>query len=328
MALKRSVYGKLFAMATALLLLLCACATPVGVQNPDERAFSDAQRIYRDSSLVVSGTCLQMHTDADGNNCYDLKVEEVIAGNASLGDIIHITDGSMKTGESYLLYLDLGEDAYYTEDSYGYTLVSDGALHISDGNVTMGNTKVSLSELKRNISSMKSVITMPYLSYYYSTLNELALAVDEIFIGEVVRMPAMADYSFRANADGTSMENTMPASIVRIRVFGSSTGIHNYGDTISMIYAPAMSANVMDAATLQPRSFSEKQVPSLQVGDIYIFFLIKGPDAKQDYYFPVNPMQGYTALEGNSVRSTYVNTALSSYRDLDALITDIRSTLD
>lgn len=78
-------FWKPVAMALAVGAFACACATPVGAQLSDERALSDVQRIYKNAALVVMGECVQSHINSEGDTCYDLSVEEVVAGCAQAG---------------------------------------------------------------------------------------------------------------------------------------------------------------------------------------------------------------------------------------------------
>jgi len=87
---------KLLALLIAALFFACACSSATGARAADERVWSDAQRIYRSSSLVVLGECVRAHLNEDGVTCYDLTVGEVLAGRASEGDLIHCADGAMK----------------------------------------------------------------------------------------------------------------------------------------------------------------------------------------------------------------------------------------
>ena len=314
---------KLLAMCISLALLLCACAAPV--LNTDGRAYSDVQRVYRDASLVVRGVCTRIHVNADGLNCYDFRVDELIAGAAEVGSILHIINGAMKADDEYLLYLALGEDVPYAEDTHSYVVLTDAPLKISGGKVTFNGTKIALNEIRRDIAAIKSVIAMPYNSYYYKELSALVKAADDIFIGEVVSEPTLMPRRFRADSNGASVENEMPASIVRVKALGVTAGPHNYGDEITLVYAPSMSSDIIDAATLRPVAYGEDKAPILEKGRLYIFFLIHGPDAKQDYHFAVNPMQGFVEIAGNDVFCSYVNSAVADYFDLNALVLDIRA---
>lgn len=323
-------FWKPVAMALLICVFACACAVPAGAPLSGERALSDAQRIYKSAALVVMGKCVQSHTNSDGDTCYDLCIEEVIAGSAGTGDVIHCTQGAMKTGETYLLYLAEGEDAYHTEDMRRYELLSDAPLPVSEnGTVSFSGTQLSLSEIKQDIERMNAVITAPATAYYYKTLSALIEAADEIFIGRVSSVPGIEDMPFRAQSDGTIVENTLPAAIARVEAYGALKGALNYGDTVELVYAPAMSANLVDAATLKAISYGEENAPALEEGAVYLFFLMQSPDAKQDYRFSVNPMQGYVQIDQNDgVHVSYVNRALFGYEELGCLVREIRAVME
>ena len=76
---------KLIVITLAVGLFACACAAPVTAPLSDARALSDVQRIYKNATLVVMGKCMQAHINSDGDTCYDLCIEEVIAGTRGGG---------------------------------------------------------------------------------------------------------------------------------------------------------------------------------------------------------------------------------------------------
>lgn len=310
--------------------MLAACAAPVSTGNAGEMVQSELQRIYKKAALVVTGLCVQQHINSDGDTCYDLSVEEVIAGTAAEGELIHCTEGQMEAGERYLLYLAEGEEMFYTEDTNRYELLSETPLALSgEGMVKYADAEIPLDVLKQDIRRMDAVITAPSSFYYYKTVRELAEAADEIFIGRVISMTAEQDRAFRAQAEGTVVENTLPASVVQVEAYGSLKGALNYSDRISLVYAPKTGAGVVDAGTLQPVPFGEGSVPPLETGGVYLFFLIQSPDAKQDYRFAVNPLQGYAAVDAeDNVKVPQVNRALSGFEELDVLVKEIRRVLE
>ncbi len=314
------------AIALALAAFVCACAAPTGVNLSDERALSDVQRIYKSAAMVVMGECLQSHINSNGDTCYDLSVTEVIAGNALAGDVIHCTEGAMKDGQSYLLYLAEGEDMYHTEDMMRYKLLSDGPLPVSEsGIVDFGGTQLGLSDIKQDIARMDAVITAPAMAYYHKTLAALSEAADEVFIGRVKSVSPERSMAFRSHTDGTTVENTLPASIAVVEAYGVLKGALNYGDEIELVYSPAMSANLVDAGTLKTVSYGAEDAPELLEDEVYLFFLQQSPDAKQAYRFSVNPMQGYVRVDtGDNVHVPYVNRALQGYRDLADLVEELR----
>lgn len=322
---------RLMALIVAVLLLFCACSSATGTKVSDERVWSDAQRVYRNSSLVVMGKCVRSHINEDGVTCYDLLVDEVLAGTAARGDLIHCTDGAMKENETYLLYLgDDDAEVYYSEDTSGFTLLTDGPLPVNgEGEVVFSGVKLSLSAIRENIAEQNAVITAPSETYYYKDLASLTNASEEIFIGRVAQLPRLADTRFRSDSEGTSVENALPASVMQVEVYGSIKGTHRYGDMLQVVYCPALSDDMTDAATLKSLTYNAGNATAPEKDGIYLFFLVNSPDDKQSYYFGVNPIQGLALLDREDrLHVTYLNRALSGYYSLDKLVRDIRAILD
>lgn len=66
----------------------------------------------------------------------------------------------------------------------------------------------------------------------------------------------------------------------------------------------------------------------METGGIYLFFTLNGPDAKQDYIFPINPMQGFLKITNDALTVPYGNRAMLSFDSLDAAVRAIRSILE
>lgn len=318
-------------MCVILLLLTSACTAMTGTKATDEKVWSDLQRIYRSASLVVTGKCVRSYLNENDATCYDLRVSSVIAGTAVPGGLIHCTNGTMKEGETYLLYLIKNDSAvYYSEDTSDYQLVTDNPFPVTGGNeVDFDGTKLSLFEIIANISAQSSVVSAPSAAYYYKDLASLTNASDQIFIGRITDIPALTDTRFRSDAQGSTVENTLPASIMDVEVYGFIKGTLRYGQNIQVVYSPALNEELTDAATLKSFTYNTSNVVLPEKDGIYLFFLVNTPDAKQGYYFCVNPIQGFAALtEEDRIHVTYLNGALSSYYSLDALVRDIRSIVE
>ena len=67
--------------------------------------------------------------------------------------------------------------------------------------------------------------------------------------------------------------------------------------------------------------------PGLEEGGIYLFFTLKGPDAKQHYSFLVNPMQGFVRVFGEALAAPAGNRAFKSIQSLDVAVNAIRQAL-
>lgn len=248
-------------------------------------------------------------------------MEEVVAGCAQAGDIIHCTQGAMKEGETYLLYLAEGEEMYHTEDMRRYELLSDAPLPVSEnGTVAFAGTQLALSDIKRDIERMDAVITAPAITYYYKSSARSSTRQMRFSSAVLPSISPVKDMAFRSQADGTIIENTLPAALAQVEAYGVLKGALNYGDSVDLVYAPAMSANLVDASTLKALSYGEANAPALEEGEVYLFFLTQSPDAKQAYRFSVNPMQGYAPGGQRRPCACFpCDSALAGCKDLGAL---------
>jgi hypothetical protein len=112
-----------------------------------------------------------------------------------------------------------------------------------------------------------------------------------------------------------------------VQAFGSVKGNIRYGDSVELVYSRDMAANLLDSDTLA--ALAEKYpVPLLREGELYVFFLNHGPDAKQSYMFPVNVYQGSVRLSGDTLYAPNSNAALEGYDSLDPLVRDMRKALE
>lgn len=312
------------------LLLLSACASPatkVVVPQEEDRVLTNVRTQYRNANLIISGVCKGSHIDADGATCYDLSVTKIYAGNASLGDTIHCTKGEMTEGESYILFLGQDEDVHFAEDTTGYTLLSSSPLPIVDSEVIWDGKRLSLDTLQQEIDQLSSVISAPAV-YYYDTLSALAEATDEIFIGRVEYLPDMANKTFSIRNGGAVEKLQCNTSSVVIEAYGSIKGSLDYGQRITMIHCPERVSGMLDAATLQHTEITASQAPRLQEGSVYLFFLCHGPDAKQNYWFPVNPVQGFVPLSGDMLFVCNANKPLLPFNKLSPLVQVLQSSFN
>ena len=313
-----------------LLAAMCACAARTNLsQSPggDGLALTALKQSYRSASVVLRGVCVQTHTDLNGALCADVEVAEVLAGSAKVGGIIHCVSGGLKEGGSYLLFLGQNADVHYSEDEPSYSVIESDTEESSGASVRLKESGLTLTEVRKELRRLDAVIGAPATSYYYMSLSELASAADEIFLGQVAQAPALANASFRSQEGGGTVEQELPASVVRVSAFGAIKGALKYGDAVDLIYAPAMSADVVDAATLTAATYGENAVPQIKEGDVYLFFFFCLPDPKQSYYFPVNPFQGYVRVKNDSLSVSYVNKALMPYTSLTPLVQDVRAIL-
>lgn len=318
-----------YASATlCALLFMSACAAPVTAPGPqEERVLSDVRVQYRDASLVLQGVCVGSHYDASGEICYDISVAEVLAGSAEQEDLVHCFSRAMKEGETYLLFLGQGEDVHYAEDTPLYELLSEAPLLVKDENVVWDGKLLSIDSFREELEELKVVINAPAPVYYYNELRALVDAADEIFIGRVSGMTEMASHEFSMRNGGSMERAQYDASIVTVETYGSIKGVFSYGQEIEIVYSPDRVSSMQNAATLQPMNLTSGAVVDLLQNGIYVFFLVDGPDDKQEYFFPINSIQGFASLSGEDLRASAKNAPLQEYDQLTPLVLAMQEAL-
>ncbi|MDL2257903.1 hypothetical protein LJC42_01925 [Eubacteriales bacterium OttesenSCG-928-K08] len=314
--------------------LFSACSAPSSftqgtVSSAEERVLTDVRTQYRNASLIVRGDCCSTHINSDGLECHDMDVTEVLAGNASVGDRIHIPNGGMTKDQSYLLFLGEGEDVPHAEDVTGYTLLLDAPLPIVDSEVIWEGKRLSLNALKEELEQLGTIVSAPAPVSYYDQLDALTEAADEIFIGEIVSLPEMSTYSLSIRDGGATEKAQYEASLATIRVRGSIKGsVGRYNSELQLFYCPERVSGMLDASTLQLTQFDSSSLLELKEGGTYLFFLLNSPDAKQDYYFPINPIQGFVEISQDDLYASSSNTPVLPYDTLTSLVRALHDALD
>ncbi|MDD3920692.1 MAG: hypothetical protein PHO41_05960 [Eubacteriales bacterium] len=311
------------AACLAALLLVSACSAPVST-TPELPTGLRLQ--YRDAALIVSATCKETHTNAGGEPCCDVLVGDVLAGDMQTGALLHCPNTAMTVDNTYLLYLTPGPDTFYAEDVPGYT-VSGEPLPVMDSEVLFEGERVSLSALKDDIKVLSSIISAPAPVLYYNTLATLVDASDEIFVGRVSELQDTKNHSFLIRDGGATEKAQYNAQLVTVEAYASMKGSFRYGEKLTFIHCPDRAANMLDAVTLQPMGHGADEAPSLFDRQVYLFFLKRGPDPKQNYYFGVNPIQGYAYVAGDLLESSFLNDALSDYSSLTELALAIQTVM-
>lgn len=326
---------KVLLVTAILTLFLGACSstavTSVGVsmQEEEERALTGLRVNYRNSSLVVSGICSGSHINALGEQCYDLEVKNVFAGEYKTDEPIHYSVGSLTEGSEYLLFLTQGEDVHYAEDVSGFSLLSEAPIPIVGDELILDNgRRLSLKVLLDEFKQLSSIVSAPAAALYYNTLAGLSNAAEEIFIGRVASPVQATKQNFVVQSGGAMEKAQCDAAIVTIEAYGSIKGVLAYGDMIEIVHTPPQGgAGLLDSATLQIKELDGVLPTELIEDNIYVFFLVSSPDSKQKYYFPINQYQGYVPLYNEELYIPKGNVALRPYNTLISLVNALRNEL-
>lgn len=314
------------ALLIALFSILLCISPDVSRKGASQRsrALGELRSAYRAAEVVASGECVSAFFSDSGEERRIIKLNEIVAGSASAGDELCLATDSMTVGESYLVYLSALDDAYNAGDTPVYSLLTKSALKLSDGKVKTGTASISYQELILDIKSLMSVVAAPSELYYYHDIASLTGSCDAIFIGNVTRMSDYDSMQFRSEDNGTSVQNTLSAAKADVEVYGAIKGGMKYGEKVTLIISPDMGGSMIDAQTLKTVGGSKGSIPQLMLNRTYVFFALRGPDVKQLYYYPVNPVQGYVRLKGEELWVNDSNELLANYYALTPLVNDIK----
>ena len=310
-----------FILLAFCVLALAACRTSkVSYVEPSEKVLLDAKLYYKQSSLVVLGNCTEVKPEKDENH-YTIQISEVIAGEVDSSRAIQVAGKSLNAGNNYLLFLAAIEDSSY------YRIVNDSELRITADSVLWNGTWVNLKTVLSELYSFAATITIPGTTYFYTKLSDLTEAADAIFIGEVLDAPKIKKMNVKSQIDGAIVENAVEASVVKVVVYGTIKGNLKYGTTIKLVNIPSTASSMTDSKSLENVSMDTYSIINLANESTYMFFVQKTKDVKQDYYFPLNPIQGWILVDRDFVTVARFNTPLYGYKTLPLLVRDVKSSL-
>lgn len=302
---KRILAVILFALMIAAAAVRLPAAEPA--QNgADEIPPASVSRLYRESDRILLATCTRVTEDEEGNISSRFIAEEALEGEAAENEII-ILPVSASQGARYLLYLK-------SED--GGEAAAAEPFAVEDDSIICENEPCTIESIRADIERQRRILTVPAESLYYGSLEGLAAACDEIVVARVLSVSEPTETVCRAEGKGESTLATLEQVFLRIKIENGLFGSLRYGDKLSVVLSPYSSRPVINASTLTPKTVGAPPASYPKAGSVYIFFLERSEDSKSDYYFTVNPYEGYVMLLGNTITHPYYNEAFREINDL------------
>ncbi len=267
---------------------------------------------FRNASLIADAECVGEATY--GDRAVSLfRVLDVFAGSAESSDIINVSI-NYTVGERCILFLadeNEGEFKYrkiYVPVKNGVMKNNGTTVHMSDGR------NVQINSIKREIAAMKSELFVPNEYMFYSNLDELLVGCNEYFIGRVDSVSPYMPTLCRSGERGETVRSERNSLRIGVTVLNSLGGGLRSGEKIMITQLNDMYRNVIDASTLKAvrGDVTEEELPVN--GDVCLFFIIKSPDDKVNFFFPVNPYQGYVKIRSDG--------RLNSCSNMNPAITD------
>ncbi len=302
----------------SILALLILFSVSVDLRLPD--AISDKEEdtlppasvslLYRDAEKILVATCLRKADPEAGRPLAKFRTDEVLDGQAEEGATFDIA-ASAELGGKYLLYI--------APDGENSVILTGDPVPIINGSAEFGNAVCTIDSIKRDIEEQRKILTVPSQSFFYGEFGALANACDEILLGRVIYSSGPEDTLCRSVDGGESTLSTQKQVFLRVRVENGLFGSFRCGDKLDIVLSPYNARPVINAVDLTPKTVDVHPAVSFEVGERCVFFLIKSEDIKSDYYFTVNPYEGYVVVKSNAISRPYYNDAMHGVNDIKQL---------
>ena len=299
------------------LLIIIMCAMLLFSCSYDKTELSSEQKfaaseMYRSSCACVRVKC---KSSADSFGYAKFEVLNVLCG--SCRDIIYVESEKCAEGDEYLVFLPDTDGERYVRKDISY-------LQIKNNEINLCGQAVNYSSVRNYITELNNVISVPYSVYYYETRSEMFAGCTDIIIGKPERKPETSERKVYSHTDTTSIDKSMKCTDISIRVVSSLIGDTVSGDTVHAVYMQETVSSMTDTATLNTVSLGVKDIGELIPENYYVFFLQKSEDTKQNYYFAINPIQGWVQLSADNITAADKNTLFEDCPRLKNLTAELR----
>ncbi len=292
-------------------------AAAVKLPLPDMRASSlvptpppaAISRLWREAERIVIAVCMRVRQNEYGVSTARFRVDGSIEGGDEPGDVITLPCEATP-GVRYLLYIAGAEQDGEIKLLGGKPIPVEGANALYEGEL------FSMEGLIKDIERQRSILTVPSQSFFYGSIDALDMACDEIVVARVISASEPVETLCRSAEGGESTLITAEEVFLRIKVENALMGRLKYGDMLSVVIEPYNIRPVVNAVALAPKTVPTPPEAAPQEGGVYLFFLIRSIDKKADFYFTVNPYEGYARLLGSALLHPYYNIALRETNDL------------
>lgn len=318
-------------------LFLCACTNEpfskndqfavLGKIEPSSKTkyfdfLLQLNELYPKSQAILTAT---VQNQSDG--CLLIDITQVFKGIETSYSSFYIrntTDLKFQDREEYLFYLTTPE---LKEDDHNihYDIVkeqSDPNVIKDDLVYPQNGSSVALLAIIEEISKLNTTVPVPAYFQYYRDLSKLVEGSDLILIGTVEEILPEEPLPFYVRDEGFEEMFTENAQAVRI-VPGKILKGDTSGD-LTILRSQSMVYNTINETTLQPTSYTERDLPPLETGVEYLFFLVGKSDlADSGYCYMVNPFEGYVQIFDDQLMSIPINAALSFSEFLPDILSQI-----
>ena len=297
------------------LLLAVFCALTLFSCTGKSPEFSSTESFRLTSLMRASyAVCDTVCTDVSDGYA-SLTVRTTYAGEAQ--SELRCRSDKAAVGDEYVIFLNEKKDSLrYETGEFSY-------IRLSVDNAVWNGTSYSRTGLFRLLSQYKNTIRFPLGTYFYEKRSDLLKSSSYIVIGRLLHDPSIEERNTYAEDGNVSRSKMTKCFISQVTAIASLAGDIKSGTTLQVIYAPESVSSMTDASTLSTVSLAARDIPDLSGGEYYVFFLNKTEGAEQDFYFPVNPIQGWVSLVNDELSAAEKNTLFEDCKQLKQLVSEL-----
>lgn len=302
----------LFALLSVCCIPLFSCSRAKTVLNKTEE--HKLQDIYRSSTVIAYAKCTGV---SEQNGYASFETKKVLYG--TVGDTFFFESSDMNVDSEYLFFLDTTNNKTQFNENIGVYMRRDGDV------LCLNESEYTVNSIESYIREYSAVITMPAHTYFYDTRAKLLDNCTDIIIGRLNSSSKAETKSIYQKTEATSVERMMKCNSSSVSVISTLRGDIQRGSTIEVLFGPETVYSMTDISTLSTVSLQSKDIADLENGKYYIFFLNASLDPKQEYYFPVNPIQGWIYLNKDLLSAAEQNKLFEDCTQLKALVGELNS---
>ena len=279
------------------------------------------RQLYPTSDHVILGQVRSI----SGKTAQVLTVKVIEGTFLSEDDLVDVTfpeETKPELDEIYLLFLQEKDGKFQVQvDAAGLICVQEELLVLQSG------SSISLTQALSDIDKIQNFVYIPSYFTYYRELDELVRGSSVVFTGTVISIGETKETRFYVREAGLEEITTSPSVSVGIAVQEFLKG--SAAQQLQVILSDDMYANTTIESTFDQAAYSKENMPALEEGMQYLFFLVESPAGKHgSYYLFVNPFQGYVPLYSDETLIPIpINAPFSYMQDMESVRMDIAAIL-
>ena len=274
--------------------------------NSSELPPASVSILYREAEKILVCTCIRTTEEEEEPTVSRFSVDSVLDGAAEAGQTFELNEHA-ELGAEYLVYL--AKPSEQPEEGGSAERLVTELIPIENGRIFYRGETCSIESVERDIKIQRKILTVPSQSFFYDSFERLVTA-------RVLSVSEPIETQCRSVDGGESTLSTQEQMFASISVLNGLYGELKCGEKLKVVISPYNARPVINETDLTTKTVEAPPTTGPKEGSVYIFFLLRSEDAKSDYYFTVNPYEGYVLFVGNTITRPYYNDAIRDINDI------------